>query len=135
MAGGDWPERARHAALTIARDGAEDGETARTMLLADLHEMFAREPSGVLFRQGILGALDARDDRPWPEWKNGKPITGRQVAVLLKPFGVATNQTVRRGANTDKGYRREWLDDAFARRATGSPRGRTVPSGHSRRKD
>jgi hypothetical protein len=68
-----------------------------------------------VFIREILAKLAKRDDRPWPEWKVGKPITGRQVAALLKPFGIKTNQTVRRGADHDKGYRRQWFDDAFAR--------------------
>jgi hypothetical protein len=42
-------------------------------------------------------------------------MTPRQLAALLKPFGVTTNQTVRRGDTTDKGYRREEFEDAFMR--------------------
>jgi hypothetical protein len=87
----------------------------RVLLLGDLRERFAAEPSDVLFTGEILAALTSRDDRPWSEWKSGKPITGRQVAALLKSFGIKTGQTVRRGADHDKGYRAEWFADAFAR--------------------
>jgi hypothetical protein len=115
-AGSDWPERARRAAVALTAAGADDAETKRTMLLADLREQFDAEPSGVLFTREILDALHGRDDRPWPEYgRTGKPITGRQVAALLKPFEIPANKTVRRGSYTDKGYRREWFDDAFAR--------------------
>jgi hypothetical protein len=86
------------------------------LLLGDLRELFEAEPSGVLFTKAILAALHKRDDRPWPEYgKAGKPITGRQVATLLKPLDIPTNKTVRRGADTEKGYRRGWLEDAFSR--------------------
>ena len=115
VAGGDWPERARKAAFTLARDGADDAETARTMLLADLREMFADEPSGVLYTADILPRLHGREDRPWPEYRHGKPITARQMAALLRPVGITTNQTVRRGAATGKGYRASDLADAFSR--------------------
>jgi hypothetical protein len=34
----------------------------------------------------ITDALAQMEDRPWPEWKGGKPITPRQLAKLLEPF-------------------------------------------------
>jgi hypothetical protein len=114
LAGGEWPERARQATIELSREGG-DAESARVQLLADLRELFDAEASGVLFTKEILADLSKRDDRPWSEWKNGKPITGRQVATLLKPLGITTNQTVRRGSDHDKGYRREWFDDVFVR--------------------
>jgi hypothetical protein len=115
VAGGQWPDRARKASIELI-DGGAAAESAREMLLADLREMFAAEPSGVLFSHEILPALHKREDRPWSEWgKIGKPITGRQVASLLKPLEVKTNQTVRRGAERDKGYHVAWFEDLFVR--------------------
>src|SRR5262249_14784648 len=55
-----------------------------------------------------------REDRPWPEYC-GKPITARQMAWLLKPLGIRTNQTVRRSTERGKGYRAQDLVDAFDR--------------------
>jgi putative DNA primase/helicase len=117
VAGGCWPDRARHAAELLARDGAEDGETARTMLLADLRKLFEAEPSGVLFTKKILAALHKDETRPWPEWKNGKPITDRQLAALLKDLRIKP-MTVRRGSETEKGYKLEWFEDVFVRYLT-----------------
>jgi putative DNA primase/helicase len=114
LAGGEWPERARQTAIELSREGG-DSESARVQLLADLRALFEAVPSGVLFTKEILADLVKRDDRPWSEWKNGKPITGRQVAALLKPLGITTNQTVRRGIDHDKGYRRKDMEDAFER--------------------
>jgi hypothetical protein len=102
--------------VTLARDGAEESESVRTLLLADLRELFTAEPSAVLFIKEILAALHTRDDRHWSEYgKAAKPITGPGVAALLRPLGIPTNKTVRRGDKTDKGYRAEWFDDAFVR--------------------
>jgi Protein of unknown function (DUF3631) len=114
VAGGEWPKRARHAALELS-GGSEAAETAREMLLADLREMFEEDVSDVLFTKEILPALQERDDRPWPEWKNGRPITSRQLAALLKPLGIKGDKTVRRGPDTAKGYKREHFEDAFSR--------------------
>jgi hypothetical protein len=77
--------------------------------------LFECEPSGVLFTKEILKELHARHDRPWSEWKAGKPITATQLANQLKPFDIPANKTVRRGGDTDKGYRRQWFDNVFAR--------------------
>jgi putative DNA primase/helicase len=115
----EWSERARTAITSLAAGGAEDAESARVLLLADLRELFAGEPSGVLFTKEILAALAKDENRPWPEWKNGKPITDRQLAALLKPFEVRP-KSVRRGAITEKGYRSECFEDAFARYLSGS---------------
>ena len=114
LAGGAWPHRARKTALELS-GGNEGTETTREMLLGDLRELFEAEKTGVLFSREILAALAKREDRPWSEWKAGKPITGRQLAALMKPLGITTNQTIRRGNDDDKGYRSEWFEDAFAR--------------------
>jgi Protein of unknown function (DUF3631) len=42
-------------------------------------------------------------------------LTAPQLAELLKPFGITTNLTVRRGEKTAKGYKAEWFADAWAR--------------------
>jgi Protein of unknown function (DUF3631) len=91
----------------------EDTMSDGVLSLADLRELFAKEPSGVLFTRGILAALNADETRPWPEYKHGKPLTDRQLAALLKPYKVKP-RTVRRGAETEKGYKLEWLGAAFA---------------------
>jgi len=112
LAGGDWPERARRAALILR--GAGDLDSVRVMLLSDLRDLFKSEPSGVLFTKEILAALANDENRPWSEWKKGKPITDRQLAALLKDFKIRP-KSVRRGDKTDKGYQRKDMEDAFDR--------------------
>jgi putative DNA primase/helicase len=115
LASGGWPARAREAAVTLTHAGTDDNDSTRELLLADLRELFAAEQSGVLFTAEILAALHKDETRPWAEYgKARKPITDVQLAALLKPYGIRP-KTVRRGIRTDKGYRREWLEDTFAR--------------------
>jgi putative DNA primase/helicase len=129
-AGGAWPDRAREAAAALTRDGTDDNESTRVLLLGDFHDLFEAEPSGILFTREILDALHKRDDRPWPEYgRAGKPITGRQIAALLKPLGISTNQTVRRGVEHGKGYHADDLADAWARYSRPASIGDTVTSG------
>jgi hypothetical protein len=114
LAGSDWPERAHRAAIELSDQG-DDTEPPRVQLLADLRALFDRELSGVLFATEILTALHTREDRPWPEYRRGKPITASQMARLLRPLHVPTNKTVRRGTVTGKGYRAADLEDAWSR--------------------
>ena len=116
LVGGEWPKRARDAALALTQS-TEDTASTRVLLLADLRDLFNAEKSGVLFTTEILNALHKRDDRPWPEFgKKQAPITGRQVASLLKPFGItAPKDPLWRGAEHARGYRHQDLEDAFLR--------------------
>ena len=114
-AGGDWPERARNAALALSRHGDDGADVSGIGLLADIRELFDGEPSGVLFTSEIVAALHNREDRPWAEYERGRAITPHQVAALLRPFHIPTNQTQRRGARTGKGYRAKDFEDSWAR--------------------
>jgi putative DNA primase/helicase len=121
LAGGDWAQRARDAACLLS---VTETESQREWLLADLKTLFdpavdekgkmTRDKRDVLFTSEILAALGQMEHRPWPEFRKEKPITAPQLSALLRPLGVLSN-TVRRGDDTAKGYRREDLEDAFAR--------------------
>jgi hypothetical protein len=128
LIGPRWGEYARDAAIKIS----STGETSmRELLLTDIKELFDIPLPGlspaeqfsaglpaVLFTKEILESLNNKDDRPWPEWgKERKPMTGPQLAKLLKPLRIPTGKAVRRGEEVAKGYRREDLADAFKRYA------------------
>ena len=114
LAGRQWPDRARQAVIELSA-AADDAVSSGVLLLGDIRELFHRDPLGdTLFTHEILYTLQQYENRPWLEWKNGKPITNRQLAALLKPYGIKP-RTVRRGAITDKGYKLDWFEDAFAR--------------------
>ena len=54
------------------------------------------------------------EDRPWPEWKSGKPLTQNALARLLRSFGIYPD-TIRIGETTAKGYLLSQFKDAFDR--------------------
>jgi hypothetical protein len=119
-AGGPWPERARQAARLLS-GGVEEGAGAPAVqLLADLHELFAERGAERLASADLVEALVAREDRPWPEWKGGRPLTVRQLARLLGRFGIAP-KAIRLGDRTPRGYEREQFTDAFARYLPSDP--------------
>lgn len=113
VAGGEWPERARRA-LQCARAGADDDDSARVMLLADIRAIFAERNADRLASADLVAALIAIEGRPWAEWKAGKPLTANGLARLLAPFGVLP-ATIRTAVGTAKGYQLAHFFDAFAR--------------------
>lgn len=114
-AGGEWPAKAREAAVALsASAGPDSQEVAGVLLLADLRELFDAEDAPALFTDDLVRKLRERDERPWADWRNDKPLTGRQMAFLLRPFDVRPAQ-VRIGSRSSKGYRREAFEDAFSR--------------------
>ena len=58
------------------------------MLLEDLRALFSERGTDRLASADIVATLGCLEARPWSEWKAGKPITVRQLARLLEPFGV-----------------------------------------------
>jgi hypothetical protein len=78
-------------------------------LLADIREAWGNRnlSEGTA---GLLQKLKALTGSPWSD----SSFTARQLAQMLKPFGITSCQ-VRIGSSTMKGYRRGDFKDAFHR--------------------
>jgi len=114
LVGGELPETARKAAKVLSGLTLESDNSDGIQLLADLRGLFEECDTDKIPSDEICENLRQMEDRPWPEWKGGKPITPRQLANLLKPFGVHPG-TIRTGDTTAKGYEQKDLIDPFAR--------------------
>jgi hypothetical protein len=110
-AGGDWPERARVAAVALVADAKAGTPSLGIRLLSDLRKIFGS--SDGLSTTTIIDALIKLDESPWGDLR-GRPIDSRHLANLLKPYGVAS-KGVRIGGKTPKGYTREDLHDPWNR--------------------
>ena len=113
LAGGEWRERARQAAEAL--EVGDDAEGLPILLLCDMRNLFHERKTDRLASEGIVKALAHMEDRPWPEYKGGKPITQRQLASLLKGFGVEPRTLRFEDDRRCKGYQGEDLADAFSR--------------------
>ncbi len=120
LAGGEWPEWARRAALALSGNGSEPRDSVREQLLADIREAFEERGPGRLLTEDLLQDLRAREDRPWGEWRGGHPLSAVQLARLLKPFGVRP-RLFRTGPKVARGYEPESFADAFSRYLPGEP--------------
>jgi putative DNA primase/helicase len=113
LAGGEWPERARGVAEKLNAEITE--QTAGIVLLEDVRAIFTERAADRLTSVEMIEALVGMEHRPWPEWKMGKPITPRQLAKLLEPFGVTPTSIRTATGKTPKGYHLDAFDDAFSR--------------------
>jgi putative DNA primase/helicase len=113
-AGGDWPARTRHAATELSTEG-DDQSSIRVALLADIRTAFAAKAVDRLSSDELAAYLANLDDRPWPDYRAGKPITKTQVARLLKPLRVSSGTIRLPDGSTPKGYYLTAFRDAFAR--------------------
>jgi hypothetical protein len=129
-AGRAWADRGRRALLALFRaQAAEDGNSeAGTLLLGDIRVIFTEKGEERLPSVAIVAALAEMESRPWPEWKAGKPITVRQLARVLAPFGVRPGTYRPPGGAAVKGYFRDDFAEAWNRylSANSSP---TAPKG------
>jgi uncharacterized protein DUF3631 len=108
--GGPWPDRAMAGYLAKAEDIQAD-EPAGVMMLADMIE--AMKGQDRITTADLLYHILEMEDRPWAEWRHGKPIAAHGIARLLKPFGVRP-VVFRSGGGTPRGYTLADVENAFA---------------------
>jgi Protein of unknown function (DUF3631) len=110
-AGGNWPERARVAAVALVADSKAASPSLGIRLLADLRDIFG--DTDAMSTDAILTALKDLEEAPWSDLR-GKPLNARGLASRLRQYGVKS-VNVRIGDSVPKGYRREDLHDPWSR--------------------
>ena len=108
---GDWPERARVAAVALVALQREANLSPGVNLLADLREVFGDRDA--MSTEAILTSLHSLPESPWKDIR-GKPLNDRGLAGRLRHYGIKP-KVVRLGENTPRGYTREDLADAWMR--------------------
>jgi hypothetical protein len=118
LIGGSWPEKARDAMVKI--EAAKEDDSARVILLQDIQSVFNGRACEILWTQNLIEALIAMEDRPWSEWKKGKPLSAASLSKLLKPFEIKPGQLKMDGKNKN-GYELKHFKDAFERYTLSPP--------------
>tara|TARA_R110001599_G_scaffold350254_1_gene580017 strand:+ start:4067 stop:5671 length:1605 start_codon:yes stop_codon:yes gene_type:complete len=114
LLGGDWPQLARNAMRTIEGSKAEDDEAIGPMILSDIRGVFSEKRVNKITSSDLVDELIDLEERPWSEWKHGKPMTKVSLAKMLKPYGI-NSKKIRDGYDTKQGYIIEVFQDAFSR--------------------
>jgi Protein of unknown function (DUF3631) len=117
-ADGGWPERARAAAVALAR-ASEDGVDHKVELLADIREVFeALDRIDRITTEGLLRALVDKD--PWGAWWGDQVEAGKlkspaaRLSRMLGEFGIKPKQLWIGGGKT-RGYERVDFLEAWER--------------------
>jgi hypothetical protein len=112
--GGDAPDHLRRAVVLLCT-GREDEQSRGTQLLADIRDVFDERGGSVLFSEELLEQLVRKEESPWSDYKQGKPLTKNGLARLLKAFEIRPAGTIRVGDRTGKGYQRPDFEDTWNR--------------------
>jgi putative DNA primase/helicase len=97
QASGSWPVEARTALVRLLAEGADRAEDDAILLLHDLRAIFdadlqQRKPllaeKQELESKLLVSQLLQRQDRPWAQPENGRPLTQWKLATLLRNFGI-----------------------------------------------
>jgi hypothetical protein len=110
-AGGNWPQRANVAAVTIVTLSQQSTPSLGIQLLADLRKIFGDREG--LHRDTVLRELIDLDESPWRDIR-GKQIDSRELSRILRKYEIK-QVSVREDSVNAKGYRRSDLADVWDR--------------------
>ena len=110
-AGGDWPRRARVAAVALVAASKQKPPSLGVRLLADIRRVFG--DADQLSTDDLIVSLRALDEAPWSDMR-GKPIDPRTLSRMLGDYDIKPT-TIRISSNTLRGYRRSMFHDAWER--------------------
>ena len=124
LAGGEWARKTRDAAKALSGDEVAADDDDGVELLHDIRAVFDATIHDVIFTKVMIEHLVAELERPWAAYGRARqPITDRQVAKLLRPFGIISG-TVRLHETTAKGYQRSTFSEAWSRYPKAGPESR-----------
>jgi len=112
-AGSDWPNVAR-TAFQHLRSSEEEDDAIGPLILADIKSTFEDLRVEKMHSTELVNALLDLEERPWSEWRHGKPLSTNSLARLLKPFKIKARQ-LRIGSTNRNGYEFSQFGDAFSR--------------------
>jgi len=112
LSGERWTEYGRICAVKLSKGKSEVSK--RTLLLSDIRDIFRKAQTKRMTSADICAELREMESRDWPEWKDGKPITVRQLARMLEPLDIRPKQLKMDKANV-RGYELDDFNDSFAR--------------------
>jgi hypothetical protein len=107
-AGGEWPRRAREAAVAL-HGGVRSDESRGVALLADIRDVFTdRDGMDRIGSADLVHALRAIEDAPWAD----EDLSTHRLASMLNEFEIASNK-IRVGQRSVRGYYREAFERAW----------------------
>jgi len=120
-AGGDWPVRARTAALALHGARPESDTSEQILLLEHVRAAFDEDASDRLPTALLLRHLVANEEGPWGRWwgaeveRDTAPrAAATDLARKLRPFGIRPQVIKIPDGSTARGYRRDAFESVWA---------------------
>jgi Protein of unknown function (DUF3631) len=121
LAGADWPERARTAAISLSTGDGREDESLGAKLLSDIYDVFDANGTTRYPTVALIAELAKVEESPWGDWY-GKTISPQGLGRLLKPYRIKT-MPVWVDGEKHRGYKHEQFEEAW-RRVLGGRTGR-----------
>lgn len=115
IAGGEWPARARAAAVALSTVDADDAESLKVQLLSDIKSIFEAQTEDRMPTKDLVAALHELEERPWNDFRRGKPLSTRQLGDMLRSFKIVSTTIRFANGRVAKGYRESGFKEAFSR--------------------
>lgn len=113
--GGEWPNRARMAAIALCAEDAADPDDGKERILWDLRTIISAQPERDRWpSQTFVDRLNEMEESPWPQFNHGKGLTTSNLARMLRPFGIRP-RTLKQEGHCVKGYYSKDFTEAFER--------------------
>ena len=113
LAGGEWPEAARRAAVAMVPVD-QDEENLSVALLRDVRRAFAEANRQRLFTADLIDRLTAMEESPWRTARGSHRLDPHMLAMSLKPYEIMPT-LLRVGNKVGRGYDISACQDAFER--------------------
>jgi hypothetical protein len=102
-AGGEWPTRARAAAVELVSGSKDRTPSYGVLLLTDMARVFVEAQTDQLSTHAVLDALHALEESPWADLRD-KALDARGLSRRLGVYGINPVQMWLDGKNV-RGYR------------------------------
>ncbi|WP_370499768.1 DUF3631 domain-containing protein [Mycolicibacterium sp. jd] len=113
LAGGDWPERARVAAVALVAASKQRAPSVGVLLLRDIRTVLSKANGDGMATEHLLAELNEMDESPWSTIRRGEPMDSRGLSQRLNKYGISSKQHV--GDRGVRGYTRAQFEDAWKR--------------------
>ena len=118
LVAGDWPGRARSAAVAMSVPRAAKKMSRGIRLLRDIGLVFDEKQIEAIAPEKLVQALRKTPETPWVGFGDGAGLTARQIATMLAPYEIESQR------NRDgRFYARHDFEDAWARYCPAPPPG------------
>lgn len=116
-AGGEWPKRARDAALVLVRDARDRPASLGIRLLADVRRIFDKADDTRLRSTELLHELIGLEDGPWSDLGGKGAVDSRYLGRTFDAYGIPAARPIRFGPSVGvaKGWDRRDFADAWTR--------------------